>query len=1314
MTSRNNSDDNPRKLKSGRPHILTSPGDQKVPQRAGEALGYPESFLSSIIDQSPYPMWIADDQGTLIWLNLACRDLLHLTGAEVVGKYNVFQDNIVEQQGFLPLLRRVFEKGETARFELTYDTSLLKTLPLKTATSVILDVTVSPIMNGSGKITNAVFQHVDITDRKRAETALAESEQRFKIFMDHLPAAVFIKDQESRLLFANRYLREIFGWENCLGKTTEELVPPELTASMLADDRRALAAGPLVIQEKVTDGQGVEYFFDTYKFPVKADGAPVLLGGIAVDVTERKRAAEALKKEKLFTEAILDSLPGTFFLLDSQGKHLRANTSGLVALGYSFAEISNMHALDFIAEEDKPAAQRALEEVIAKGTASVEAQHLAKDGRKTPFLFTAKKFIIDDLPYILGTGLNITARKEAEEALRESEERYRSLFQNNHSVMLLIDPETGAVMDANHAACAYYGFSKEELLAKKITDINTLTPEQVFQEMQRAKAEERKRFEFRHRLAGGEVRDVVVFSGPIRIKGQELLYSIVHDVTARKEAEKALRVSQEYLKTVMESVGAGIVVVDAETRQIVDINPFAEKIISIPREEIIDKICHEHICPAEIGKCPVMDLGLTVDQSERLLLTGCGQTIPILKTVTHFQKEGRKYLLETFLDITERKRMEEALRESEGRFRQVVESSPLPIGIGNDSGMIEYVNPKFMETFGYTLEDLPRLEDWFRLAYPDPAYRQSLVSWWQKAWERITQNGTAEVVEAEITCKDDSKRIMEIFGTLMGNKSLVVFNDLTERKRAEVALRDSERRLSEIIDFLPDATFVIDLTGKVIAWNRAIEEMTGVKAESMIGKGNYEYALPFYGIRRPILIDLVFMTDAEIEKEYSFIKREGDILLAEAHVPIKGEMYLLWGKARPLYDSEGKIVGAIETIRDISVRQRAEEERARLEAQMREVQKLESLGVLAGGIAHDFNNLLMAILGNADLALLAMSIASPARPHVEEITRGSLRAADLCRQMLAYSGKGRFVISRYDLAEIVQEMAQMLRVSVSKKASLRYSFAADLPAVEVDATQMRQVIMNLIINASEALEDQNGFISVASGVMDCDRAFLAESYLDDKLPEGRYVYLEVADTGCGMNDDTRQRIFDPFFTTKFTGRGLGLAAVLGIVRGHQGAIKVYSEPGQGTTFKVLLPAVDWAPGERAVNAAPKSPPLPGGTILLVDDDPQVRQVASQMLERLGFKVLTAAHGREGLEVFKAGRGEIDCVILDLTMPEMAGEEVFRKLRRLRKDVRVILSSGFNEQDVTQRFAGKGVAGFIQKPYTMRMLRETLNRVLGPK
>ncbi len=391
---------------------------------------------------------------------------------------------------------------------------------------------------------------------------------------------------------------------------------------------------------------------------------------------------------------------------------------------------------------------------------------------------------------------------------------------------------------------------------------------------------------------------------------------------------------------------------------------------------------------------------------------------------------------------------------------------------------------------------------------------------------------------------------------------------------------------------------------------------------------------------------------------------------------------------------------------------RAEEERRKLETKMLEAQKLESLGVLAGGIAHDFNNLLMGIMGNADLALRLLPPASDAIHNVEEIVRASQRAADLCRQMLAYSGKGKFVVGCYDLSEIVREMAQMLEVSVSKKALLYYSFAAELPAVQADATELSQVIMNLITNASESLGDESGVISVSTGVIECDQAYLSESRLDDKLSEGRYVYLEVSDTGCGMDEETQRRIFDPFFTTKFLGRGLGLAAVLGIIHGHHGAIKVHSEPGQGTTFTILLPALAWEPKEPASRTVWSSPSSCGGTILLVDDDSMVRNVAAQMLDGLGFKCLTAANGQEGLEVFRKYGSGIDCVILDLTMPVMGGEEVFRELRRIRSDLCVILSSGYNEEDVTQRFVGKGLAGFVQKPYNSAKLRITLNRVLG--
>jgi PAS domain S-box-containing protein len=525
------------------------------------------------------------------------------------------------------------------------------------------------------------------------------------------------------------------------------------------------------------------------------------------------------------------------------------------------------------------------------------------------------------------------------------------------------------------------------------------------------------------------------------------------------------------------------------------------------------------------------------------------------------------------------------------------------------------------------------------------------------------------------------------------------FQDISKKLQDTLrSLRRASNDWERTFNTVPDLIAIIDAQDNIVKINQAMAAKLGVQVQEAMGLRCLQ----------------LFHNPAALPPSATQPQASGDDP-APIQKLLEGELgpdFLV--TASPLKSPEGKLLGSVYVARDISERRRAEEERANLAAQMLEVQKLESLGVLAGGIAHDFNNLLMAVLGNADLALAFLSPASPARPNVEEIVRASHRAADLCRQMLAYSGKGQFVVGRYDLSEIVREMAQMLEVSVSKKATLRYSFGAELPPVEADVTQLRQVIMNLITNASEALGNRSGIISISTGINNCDRAYLSESFLDDNLPEGRYVFLEVSDTGAGMDEETRRRIFEPFFTTKFTGRGLGLAVVLGIVRGHHGAIKVYSEPGKGTSFKILLPAMAWAPEDR-VPSTLKSAPLPhGGTVLLVDDDAKVRQVASQMLTLLGFKVLTAAHGREALDVFRGSGSEIDCVILDLTMPEMSGDEVFRELRHLKNDVCVILSSGYNEQDVTQRFVGKGLAGFIQKPYTMANLQETLNRLLGPK
>ena len=397
--------------------------------------------------------------------------------------------------------------------------------------------------------------------------------------------------------------------------------------------------------------------------------------------------------------------------------------------------------------------------------------------------------------------------------------------------------------------------------------------------------------------------------------------------------------------------------------------------------------------------------------------------------------------------------------------------------------------------------------------------------------------------------------------------------------------------------------------------------------------------------------------------------------------------------------------------REIAHRKHAEEGRRRLDAKLQEAQKLESLGMLAGGIAHDFNNLLTGILGNADLALLELSPESPSREELEQIRLAATRAADLTRQMLAYSGKGQMRSEFVDLSVLVEEMTHLLESSISKKAELSCDFAPDLPTIEGDATQIRQVLMNLITNASDALEGGPGRISIRTGVCELDRQDLLNA--DETSPRRLRAFFEVADTGCGMDEATRARIFDPFFSTKFLGRGLGLAAVQGIVRSHGGTIRIDSEPGVGTTTTVLFPCSPVTSTAQEKRPVTRVETVEGrGTVLVVDDEEPVRRLLARLVARLGFSVRTAADGDEAVRVFGAHADEIVAVLLDLTMPRMGGLEAMQGIRTVRPETKIVLSSGYVQDESLKDAVGTGPLVFLQKPYTAAQVDEALQRVLS--
>jgi len=511
-------------------------------------------------------------------------------------------------------------------------------------------------------------------------------------------------------------------------------------------------------------------------------------------------------------------------------------------------------------------------------------------------------------------------------------------------------------------------------------------------------------------------------------------------------------------------------------------------------------------------------------------------------------------------------------------------------------------------------------------------------------------------------------------GTITGG--IIVFSDVTARRQTKAALREAKEFNENLIQTANILILGLDRQGRITLANETTSRATGYPQQQLLGRDWFELTLTgdeAAVARRAFNIAIEQQIPGASEQRLK--TRDGrQLLISWRNSPIR---------------SGAEVVGMLGCGIDIT-------EQRRIEQQLLHSQKLESLGILAGGIAHDFNNILMSVLGNAELAIRRVPQESPSLPHLRQIEAAAEKAADLARQMLAYSGRGTFVIEPSDLNRIISEMMHMLEVSISKKALLRTHLAPELPVVDVDATQIRQIIMNLVINASEAIGNRNGVITITSGSLLCDARYLAGCWLQEDLAEGRYVFFEVADDGCGMDRETISRIFDPFFSTKFTGRGLGMAAVLGILRGHKGNIRVYSEPGKGSTFKVLLP-VSGSTLKEADTPAESQVWRGSGRVLIIDDEHFVLNIGRTMLEELGFEVLTAAGGREGLDIYRQYGDGLRFVLLDLTMPDLDGNETFRELRQLDPEARIILTSGFNQLEVVHQFAGKGLSGFLQKP-----------------
>ncbi|MBI4581873.1 MAG: PAS domain S-box protein [Planctomycetes bacterium] len=632
-----------------------------------------------------------------------------------------------------------------------------------------------------------------------------------------------------------------------------------------------------------------------------------------------------------------------------------------------------------------------------------------------------------------------------------------------------------------------------------------------------------------------------------------------------------------------------------------------------------------------------------------------------------------------------------AVRESEQRLRLAVENMPAMVAAFDRKGRIIVWNRHCEQTTGYPaaqIVDNPAARAVLRARRADPADDESTVPF-----------GLAEGRDQEwrITGKDGIVRTISWSSApadlaVPGWAAWGVGVDVTERHRAEDALRLTQFAM----DNAAVATFWIREDSSFCYVNQAACDSLGYTREELLRMRVCDLDPGFPLERWPEQWGKVNRLGRSMTFETVHHREDGSTFPVEitaSAIKYKGEFY------------------HFAFAKDITERKRSEEERLAMERALLETQKLESLGVLAGGVAHDFSNLLTAMMGSVSLARGMVGGGEPLAEPLRHIESAAQQAADLARQLLAYSGKGRFVVAPMDLRTIIKETGHLLRASIPRRVHIRYELGDAPVCIEADAAQMRQIVMNLVINAAEAIGDTEGMVTIRTRVVDAADAAVADSPSSPAGATERYALLEVSDTGCGIDDGTKSRMFEPFYSTKATGRGLGLAAVMGVVRGHHGTVDVTSDAGRGTVFRVLLPGCPAAAeGPRDVPSPPQ--PKVGGTILVVDDEQSVRTVVKVILEDSGFAVLTAEDGERGLELFRAHAEEIQAVLLDVTMPRMDGRETLRQIRGIRPDTRVLLSSGYDERDTACDLTDGGLTGFIQKPYRADQLLLRLQDLLA--
>ncbi|HTY23903.1 MAG TPA: PAS domain S-box protein [Desulfomonilaceae bacterium] len=1239
---------------------------------------------AELYDFAPVGYFTLDQNGVIREANLTGSSLLGVETALLLGKPLA---GFVNQEGG-DILYLHFRRVLETQSKQTCDVQI----PKKDGNQVFMHLESQLIRNQDGLLGGFRTVAFDITDRKKAEADLEESERKYRDLIEGAPVGIFQSTYDGRVLSVNPAYARMFGYASAEEATLEIdnvaeriYVQPE-RRKMLID--LALKTDGFVRAENRYRRKDGSLFWGQLYFRVvrDCDGEAKHLEGFVEDITERKNAEESLAQSEQMMKGILSTSPVAIGLTEER-KIKWVNRAWEEMFGFESQQYMDQDAS--IVYPSQAQYERVGKEMYPDLSLGLVTQTDATFIRQDGSIFDGhiRMKALDPFNPSRGTIAaitDITERKQAEEALSRSEKRFRAIFENQHVVMLLIDPETGKIEDCSPAACAFYGYSREELVKKKITEINTLPQEKISELLQKAKQQQQRFFDFRHRLAGGEVRDVEVYTGPVAFGGRTVLFSIVIDVTDRRQVQEALRESEEKYRVLVEKAHEAILVAQDGYHRFV--NPAAARIWGYSQEELLSRPFGEFIHPDD--RDMVVNRSLRRAQGEEIperyahrVLTKDGKTRWIEIDSGPISWKGRPAVQVFATDITERKQMEEELKESQEWYRNLVEESFHGMFVQQGSKII-FANSRLHEMLGYSPQELQGLDHWL-IYHPD--YR-AVTS--QRAIARMRGEEVVSPYEVKLQRKDGTFFDGEITAramTVRGEPGVQVWlRDVSGRKRSELA----RRRLATAVEQAEETIVITDPSGSIQYVNPAFEKITGYTKNEVLGRNpsilkSGEQEEGFY---RDLWNSI---THGKVWRG-RFINRRKD-----------GKLYTEDATISPVRDRAGRIVNFVAVKRDVT-------DELAVQQQLLQAQKMEAVGTLAGGIAHDFNNLLQVTLGYSELLLNEKSPNDAEYEDLHKIHHASQSGAELVQKLLAFGRKADSKPVPLDINRQVKGVEELLRRTIPRMIDIRLELAEDLERVNADPGQVDQVIMNLVVNAMDAMGETGSLtISTENVILDEDYCRL---HLEAK--PGSYVLLCVSDTGQGMDKETLGHIFEPFFTTKELGRGtgLGLATVYGIIKQHGGHIICYSETGRGTTFKVYFPAIE-NQEEQRVQDSDFVPAFGIETILLVDDEEFVRELGVRILGKAGYQVLVAGNGREALDLLKKERTHISLVVLDLIMPEMGGRECLRELQKIDPQVKVLVASGYSADASVKEMLHMGAKGFVNKPFRIKELLRDVRRIL---